>query len=381
MQYDKIRDMILQGYEKKKAKKNDTLFSLTQNLEKIKFAELSLVLHHFDNQQALDNVVHGWYPIHYASFNPDTRIINAICELMVKHGNNLDIGTQQTKKSVMIGSTALDSACSHKKVNNAIVLCSYGAQGLSLQTWGFRFLKGAYYKGDEQLDKKNIATPESQSFSFPYPDNLLTRSMLYQNLPEFLEFFDKHSLMDEIKEFKENTKALFKHFFSDYYKEKYSTGYKNNPLYETLDVFAKTGEKIQQKDLNIKNNYLDLFLIPFYQMIYSNNVQIINDKGSDITKTISTYCNSHQNKMNQFALEKDILFSRFTPEIAEEFYSSYLYFKEYYNPDEFKKSQGVSVFYEIFKTYFLYKKLDEQIEDKFGTLDESSSAMPPVLKI
>lgn len=380
MQYDKIRDMILQGYEKKKTKKNDTLFSLTQNLEKIKFAELSLVLHHFDNKQALDNVVHGWYPIHYASFNPDSRIINSICELMVKHGNNLDIGTQQTKKSVMIGSTALDSACSHKKINNAIVLCSYGAQGLSLQTWGFRFLKGAYYKGDEQLDKKNIATPESQNFSFPYPDNLLTRGLLYKNSSEFLEFFDKYSLTEDIVKFKKNTRLLFEHFFSDSYKEKYK-GIRDNPLYESLSVFKKTAERIQQKDIIIKNNYLDLFLMPFYALIYSNNVDAINDKANDIIQIISTYCHSSQDKTNKTTLETDIFFSRFTPEIAEEFYASYLYFKEYYNPDEFKKSQAVSAFYDIFKTYFLYKKLDEQIEDKFGTLDESSSVMPTVLKI
>jgi hypothetical protein len=381
MQYDKIRDMILQGYEKKKTKKNDNLFSLTQNLEKIKFAELSLVIHHFDNKQALENVVHGWYPIHYASFNPDSRVINTICELMIKHANNLDIGTQQTKKSVMIGSTALDCACSHKNINNAIVLCSYGAQGLSLQTWGFRFLKGAYYKRNEQLDKKKIVMPENQNFSFPYPDNLLTRGMLYQNLPAFLEFFDKYSFIDEIKEFKENTKALFEHFFSDKYQEKYTKIVKENPLYETLSVFENTAKKIQQKDVNIKNNYLDLFLIPFYMMIYSNNVQVINDKGFDITRTISTYCNSHQDNMNKFTLETDILFSRFTPEIAEDFYNSYLYFKEHYNPDEFKKSQSVSSFYEIFKTYFLYKKLDEQIEEKFSIIDESTSKMPTILKI
>jgi hypothetical protein len=370
MQYDKMRDMILQGYENKKSKQQDILSSLVSNLEKVKFNELVLLAHHFDSKTVLDTPVKGWKPLHYACMNSDPRVINFICELMVKHHVNLDLSILQTKKCNMIGSGALDIACVNKNISNAIVLCSYDSKGIDLQQWGLRLLKGAYYKHDEQKKSKTTQpSPEPQNFSFPHPDNLLTRAMLHQKLPDFLKFFDNYNLNEEISELKDNLKSLFKHFFSEKYFLQYSHGFKNNPLYELLYHMEKVAEDIQKNENSIKNHYLDLFMIPFTELIYSNNVDALNAKGQNTIGLIVKLCPSSNRSKN--SLNEMKFFSQLTSEMTDDFYETFQYFEAQYGNIDLGQIKQVQQFFNQFKSYFLYKKIDMQIGSQVEQIEDS----------
>lgn len=289
-------ETIFQQLDNQKNPKNDS--TIIPFLAHIQYGELNEVEHFFNNSVHLEKFVRGWLPIHYATLNPDPRVVQYLCQLYIRHGVSLCSTIKTTKNQCQQGFSALDIAVVHKSVPQYLILQHYGCSNeLSLRAMF------SYLLSNRTIHKNLVPLP----LVFPQPDNIITRFSFLKHdffipVTHFLDNYyeEKNKLLDG---FRENHHYLIKFFLENDSESDIYIKYKM--------IFEHTAEKIQHKMKKappLTPASYQTISDMFYEPVYQKLLYLVEnpEKNWDFHSEIRIYKNLFLKNDNDLSLFYDI---------------------------------------------------------------------------